>query len=151
MIKTTLSNGNPVTADHKDIKENGQQKGYIVLSDEERAKGFVRPLRESYIHVGVQPRHPTRPLTDKEKKVHASANYELYEEYPESESPVVGKFWTKKQLNSGCGAVTTMNITIAETYARDPKFYGGTFCAGCQRHFDLAQFHWDGTKIIVGT
>lgn len=28
----------------------GQQKDYIVLSAEERAKGFVRPVRRSYVH-----------------------------------------------------------------------------------------------------
>jgi hypothetical protein len=28
----------------------GQQRLYWVLSDEERAKGFVRPVRRSYVH-----------------------------------------------------------------------------------------------------
>lgn len=28
----------------------GMQKGYVVLCPEERAKGFVRPLRRSYKH-----------------------------------------------------------------------------------------------------
>lgn len=28
-----------------------QQEAYLVLSDEERAKGFVRPMRRSYQHV----------------------------------------------------------------------------------------------------
>ena len=53
-MKTTLTNGEPVTPDHKDIiqdgERKGQQKGYVVLSDEEREKGFVRPLRNSYVH-----------------------------------------------------------------------------------------------------
>jgi hypothetical protein len=48
--KITLTDGSPVTPDHRELKENGQQKGYIVLSEEERAKGFVRPYRDSYIH-----------------------------------------------------------------------------------------------------
>jgi hypothetical protein len=30
--------------------EGGQNKMYLVLSEEERAKGFVRPLRRSYVH-----------------------------------------------------------------------------------------------------
>jgi hypothetical protein len=47
---TCLTDGSPVTPDHKELKENGQQKGYVVLCPEERAKGFVRPLRRSYIH-----------------------------------------------------------------------------------------------------
>ena len=33
-----------------EVKENGQNKKYLVLSEEERSKGFVRPLRDSYIH-----------------------------------------------------------------------------------------------------
>ena len=49
--KITLENGSPVTSDHREINPaSGMQKGYIVLSAEERAKGFVRPVRDSYIH-----------------------------------------------------------------------------------------------------
>ena len=28
----------------------GQQKEYVVLSEEERSRGFVRPVRRSYVH-----------------------------------------------------------------------------------------------------
>lgn len=99
----TLTDGSPVTPDHRDIDPaTGQQKGYVVLSDDERAKGFVRPLRHSYVH---------------EK----------------------------------CGAVTRMGQAIAETYARDPKFYSGTFCVGCRSHFPLNEFKWDGTNEVVGS
>lgn len=106
----TLSDGSPVTDDHRDLKSNGQQKGYVVLSDAERARGFVRPVRRTYVHVK-------------------------------------------------CGAATTMGQSIAETYARDPQFYGGTFCVACGAHFpllvhepgnpksdadgNLRQFEWD--------
>lgn len=45
-----LSGGGPVTDGHRDLKENGQQKGYVVLSEAERAKGFVRPFRDAYRH-----------------------------------------------------------------------------------------------------
>ncbi|HEY6019322.1 MAG TPA: hypothetical protein VIY48_05285 [Candidatus Paceibacterota bacterium] len=85
--------------------ENGQQMAYLVLSDEERAQGFVQPVRTSYVH-------------DK------------------------------------CGSITTMNRAIAETYARNPRYYGGTYCAKCQNHFpvgELGEFTWDGTNIKVGT
>jgi hypothetical protein len=85
---------------------NGQQKGYVVLSAEERAKGFVRPVRRTYRHA-------------------VSAG--------------------------GCGATTTMALSIAETYARDPSFYSGTFCATCGSHFALDQFVWDGTTELVGS
>lgn len=44
-----------VPHDHRDEADlsdrgDGQQKDYIVLSDAERAKGFVRPVRQTYIH-----------------------------------------------------------------------------------------------------
>lgn len=95
-----LSNGSPVTADHREIDPaSGQQKGYVVLSAEERAKGWVRPFRDTYRHVK-------------------------------------------------CGATTTMGRPIAETYARDPEFYSGTFCATCRAHYPLTEFVWmDGSQV----
>lgn len=106
MSETTLTDGSPVTPDHREIDPaTGMQKGYVVLSAEERAKGFVRPVRRSYVH---------------EK----------------------------------CGAVTTMGLALAETYARQPSFYSGTFCAHCRQHFpvgDDGEFVWDGTNEKVGT
>ena len=82
----------------KNILPSGHQESYLVLSDEERKKGFVRPLRRSYTHVT-------------------------------------------------CGTRTDMGLALCETYARNPQFYGGTFCAGCGAHFNLVkdgkrQFHW---------
>ena len=106
MAKTTLTDGSPVTPDHREIDpKTGMQKGYVVLSDEERARGFVRPVRQSYLH-------------------------------------------------QKCGVVTTMVRSIAETYARDPYFYIGTYCAGCGKHFPVGkdgEFVWDGTTEKVGT
>lgn len=49
-MKTTLIDGSPVTADHREIQPSGMQKAYVVLSAEERAKGFVRPVRRTYVH-----------------------------------------------------------------------------------------------------
>jgi len=51
-----------------------------------------------------------------------------------------------------CGTVTTMSQYIAETYARDPCFYSGTFCCGCGTHLPVGadgEFVWvdDGTKV----
>jgi hypothetical protein len=52
--KRTLVDGSPVTADHRDIDPaTGMQKGYVVLSEEERAKGYVRPVRRTYTHLGA--------------------------------------------------------------------------------------------------
>lgn len=102
----TLTDGSPVTPDHREIMPNGMQKAYVVLSAEERAKGFVRPVRRSYIH---------------EK----------------------------------CGAQTIMGLALAETYARDPWFYAGTFCCCCGAHFPVGpdgEFIWDdGSGEKVGS
>lgn len=105
-MKTILTDGSPVTPEHLEIdKSTGMQRGYVVLSEEERQKGFVRPVRRSYIH-------------DK------------------------------------CGGLTTMGVAIAETYATNPHFYNGTFCAICRSHFPIGadgEFVWDGTTEKVGT
>lgn len=103
--RRTLSDGTQIYPEHRDLKDNGQQKGYVVLAEEERAKGFVRPVRLSYRHLK-------------------------------------------------CGSVTKMGQTIAETYARDPWFYSGTFCCGCGAHFPVGpsgEFVWDGSDEKVGT
>jgi len=44
-----------------------------------------------------------------------------------------------------------MGMALAETYARDPKFYGSTFCTRCGTHFpvgEFGEFEWeDGSKV----
>ena len=80
--------------------ETGQHGAYWVLTEEERAKGFVRPVLTSYVH-------------------------------------------------KTCGAVTTMDSQIAETYARDPAFYGSTFCSHCRDHLPVAEFVWDETQGVT--
>jgi hypothetical protein len=154
----TLADGSPVTDDHRDLKPNGQQKGYVVLSAEEGARGFVRPVRRSYVHIGRPgPKYPLRDLTDEERKQYAEFDYVKHEDYPESEAPLCGRFWTQAMLdkvNKGCGVLTTMGRSIAETYARAPGFYGGTFCCGCGTHFPVGadgEFVWAGTTERVGT
>jgi hypothetical protein len=32
-----------------------------------------------------------------------------------------------------------MSRAIAETYARDPAFYGSTFCVHCRTHFPVGE------------
>lgn len=134
-----------------DIKENGQQCCYLVLSEEERAKGFVRPVRTEYRHVGVRPQGPTRELTLAEHEQYDRFGYVCFEPYVPHRGSSTGRFWTKKQLESGCGTKTTMGIALAETYARNPKFYGGTFCCTCGEHFPVGEngeFEWlDGSKV----
>jgi hypothetical protein len=89
------------------LRADGQQECYLVLSDEELSKGFVRPIRNRYKHLR-------------------------------------------------CGVITTMAQKIAETYAADPDFYGGTYCVGCRTHFDLRidgvpQFEWEPDGSAVGS
>lgn len=125
------------------LDAKGMHAGYWVLSEEERGKGFVRPVRRSYQHVGiVGPRHPLRDLTDEERKLWGDSGYVKFEPYPESEGPALGRFWTQEQLDKigrGCGTITTMGTALAETYARDPHFYGNTFCCGCGTHLPVGQ------------
>lgn len=45
-----------------------------------------------------------------------------------------------------CGKTTTMGRKIAETYARDPFFYSGTFCCHCGGHFPIGE---DGEFVWV--
>ncbi len=137
----------------------GQHTQYWVLSEEERAKGFVEPVRHSYIHVGIAgPQHPVRDLTAEETERYGDVGYVKFEEYPEGhESAARGKFWTRMQLESvgqGCKSKTTMGGAIAETYARTPGFYGSTFCVTCRGHYPVGkdgEFVWAGTWQRVGT
>lgn len=136
-----------------DDRGDGQQKGYVILCDDERAKGFVRPVRNKYIHVGDRPKYPTRDLTPEERLRYPDESYVKFEAYPEGGSST-GRFWTDKALKSGCGAVTSMGQKLAETYARFPSFYSGTFCCACGNHFPVGidgEFVWDGTNEKVGT
>lgn len=101
--RMTLVGGKQIYPEHNLIvPETGMQQGYVVLAEEERAKGFVRPLRQSYMHLA-------------------------------------------------CRVVTKMNLELAETWARDPHFYSGTFCAQCRVHFPADQFVWEGTMETMGT
>src|SRR3569832_252267 len=132
-----------------------QNKAYLVLSEEERAKGFVRPVRLSYIHVGGQgPKHPLRDLTADELKKYTDYGYVKYELYPESDRPRLGRFWTQADLDAvgrGCKASTKMDRAIAETYARFPKFYGNTYCVRCCMHRAVSEFVWEDDGSVVGS
>jgi hypothetical protein len=79
-----------------------QADAYLVLSEVERAKGFVRPLRRAYKH-------------------------------------------------EACGTETRMGLALCETYARDPHFYGATYCVGCQKHLAVNEFRWVEDGAVVGS
>lgn len=101
--KMCTTNGLPVDEVRAGQTEaTGQHKGYIVLCPDERAKGFIRPLRNKYIH-------------------------------------------------KTCGVETRMGDALSETYARDPKFYGATFCVGCNKHLPVAEFTWSADGEVVGS
>lgn len=137
-----------------DAAPGPQNEVYLVLSEEERAKGFVRPVRCSYVHLGPSgPRHALRDLSQEEAARHGSS-YIKFEQYPLSEAPVIGRAWTQAQLDAvgkGCGTVTTMGQALSETYAREPSFYGSTYCCGCNKHLRVDEFVWDGTDQRVGS
>lgn len=135
-----------------------QAEVYLVLSDEERARGFVRPLRTSYTHVGpAGPTYDLRDLTLEEIiRFGGDTGYVKYEPYPPpiKESAALGRFWTQAQLDAigkGCGASTRMATPIAETYARQPNFYGATYCVSCARHLPVAEFTWDTDGSRLGS
>lgn len=128
----------------------GQNVVYLVLSEAERAEGFTRPLRHSYAHTGDKPKYPLRRLTDEEEVTYADSHYVAFEAYPVERLPCTGRYWTQLDMDRvTCGTVTTMADAIAETYARNPRYYGSTFCCHCGQHFPVKQFTWcsDGTPV----
>lgn len=99
----TTTNGKPLDQRPETDSPDGQHSNYVVLTEAERAKGFVRPVRDAYRHLE-------------------------------------------------CGCITTMSRSLAETYARDPGFYGATYCQHCKGHFPVGEegeFTWyehDGSE-----
>lgn len=98
---------------------DGMQKKYLVLSEQERAKGFIRPVRQTYIHVGV-------------------GGHEL-DPNDISKSGLKG---------NGCGVATKMGLALSETYAREPSFYSGTYCVGCKTHLPVEEFKWEDGEVV---
>ncbi len=153
---TILVSGKEIYPEHRKINpETGQQQDYVVLSKEELDKGFVKPYRITYIHIGAPIfTNVLRELTIEENKQYEKYDYVKFEEYSKNEASKLGRFWTQEQLNTigkGCRTTTTISKPIAETYARDPKFYSGTFCCGCKKHFPVNEFQWFGTSELVGS
>lgn len=42
-------------------------------------------------------------------------------------------------------------LALCETYAREPKFYGATYCVGCSMHLPVAEFVWSEDGQVVGS
>jgi hypothetical protein len=53
--------------------------------------------------------------------------------------------------HNSCGTVTTMGRALSETYARDPKYYGATFCVTCKKHYPVSEFVWVADGQVVGS
>ena len=104
--RLTTDRNDPRLTHGVDSEPVPQAEAYLVLSEEERAKGFVRPFRDVYRHT----------LTA-----------------------------------AACGSVTTMGRALSETYARDPLFYGATYCVACRMHRPVAEFVWDVDGQVVGS
>jgi hypothetical protein len=142
-------------------KEIGQNECYLVLSEEERAKGFIRPYRDSYIHRGRYYGDRIEILDKVYVSEYTKKSYVAMAKVLDSNGESLGSsYLTQEELDQhrktggyirGCGALTRMGSAIAETYARNPKFYGATFCVGCNKHIGLHEFVWDGTNEVVGS
>lgn len=102
MSPTTADRNDPRLTRGTDQEPTAQAEVYLVLSEAERARGFVRPVRLSYQH-------------------------------------------------QACRSVTTMSTDLAETYARDPFFYGATYCCFCRMHRPVGEFTWDASTDLVGS
>jgi hypothetical protein len=50
-----------------------------------------------------------------------------------------------------CRSVTTMGFALSETYARNPAFYGKTFCVTCNKHLPVTEFVWVVDGLQVGS
>jgi hypothetical protein len=111
-VSLTIDPKDPRLGHGADTEPRDQHDVYLVLSEEDRKKGLVRPLYRSYIHHDPE-----------------------------------------------CGAVTKMGQALCETYARNPSFYGATYCCGCRMHRPVGregEFTWldergNDTRILVGT
>ena len=44
-----------------------------------------------------------------------------------------------------------MGERLSETYARNPTFYGATYCVTCQMHRPVGEFVWTADGKVVGS
>lgn len=155
--KICTTSGRPVDVVRSEQTEpTGQHKDYIVLCEEERAKGFVRPFRDSYRHVGqsvcgeiVNNAHlklgGPRDICGQSFGHEGECGSPFYAGMSQPEHAQI----LNTHRKGGCGATTTMGKALSETYARDPKFYGATFCTRCNAHLPVGEFIWtlDGQEV----
>lgn len=164
MTRCSVSGEMPVNPDDAPVpnserRSDGQHIDHWVMCPGEIIKaGFKRPVRDSYIHVGIPgPTFPLRDLTPEERERWGD-DFAKYEPYPKGDKgSALGHLWSQADLDKidkGCGVKTSMPRAIAETYAANPGYYGSTFCCGCGGYFKVGaegEFVWAGTKDRVGT
>lgn len=151
------TNGKPVDEVRAaQTNETGQHDGYIILCPDERKKGFVRPYRDAYEHVG---RSICGKIVDvgvtvlggcrvcDEPHGHEGECGDVFRTVAQDEQV---KLLARHRIG-GCGATTSMGQALSETYARQPSFYGATFCVGCNRHLPVAEFVWTADGQQVGS
>lgn len=135
----TTSGDAPSQVRTEQTEKTGQHKAYIVLCEEERQKGFVRPYRDAYKHVG---------LNICGLHIEGDTGGTVCYMDPKHDGPCGVATGPRSQ---GCQSVTTMGCALSETYARDPTFYGATFCVNCNRHLPVAEFMWTKDGEVVGS
>lgn len=59
--------------------------------------------------------------------------------------------YRNKYIHRTCGVETVMGDKLSMTYARDPYFYGATYCVGCRMHKPVAEFKWSVDGETVGS
>jgi hypothetical protein len=140
--------------------EKGQNDTYLVLPDEELAKGFVRPYRDKYIHVGRHYKNGVEMLEKHEPGLVTGKIYVAIANVFMNGERIGGTYITQEELDQfnntggyigGCGVETVMGQKLSETYARNPKFYGATFCVGCNKHLPVGEFRWSKDGTVVGS
>ena len=171
-LEVGLNDAGEVIVNHPDLKPDADGVGHIVFSANQ-ARNLARLLDKHANDAERIERDKAEaariaaiPEVDRSKRCMLSGNPEsddhretrpdgMQKDYvvlcPDERKkgfirPVRRSYWHK-----ACHSVTTMGLALAETYARDPKFYSGTFCATCRAHFPLDQFLWEGTTEVLGS
>lgn len=73
-----------------------------------------------------------------------------YEKYP---TATVGEFVApvrNSYVHDTCGGITSCSDGIAETYAKNPKYYTRTYCSRCQGHYPVSEFKWYVDNVRIG-
>lgn len=146
------------TTDPKDerinkTKPNGQREAYLILPQHEIDKGFIRPVFGSYVHVGRAKelcgegdQYAQGYLCALDKDHSGECVKTTYFK----DVNIIRGLGVYNKLNE-CDHITQVTKPIAETLARDPKFYKELFCAHCKEHKNVNEFVWLGTNITVGS